>query len=376
MIRSYRYRLFTNANQERELERTLETHRRLYNTVLDGKILCWETAGTNWSFYEQCNWLSLKRKSNPHLLKVNAKATTQTLRRLDKAFKAFFARAKRGDKPGHPRFKSKDHFNSFTFCMNSKSGSGCKVVDGKLRLQHIGMVRVRWHRELPENGETKTATIKRYASKWYVIFTIEMPDNKPLVIPPDRIGVDVGLRWFATTSDGSSLGEVGYLKNSLTRLRVIQRHLCRQKKGGVRRGKTRLMFQKCHAKVADSRRDMHFKVAKHLTDRYGLIAVESLRIGNMLKNRRLSRAISDAGWGQFLEILKAKAESAGVKVVEVDARDTSQDCSQCGERVQKDLSVRVHRCGCGLVLDRDINAARNILGRAGPSVAKLANTLV
>lgn len=377
MLRSFKYRLFTNANQERELARTLETHRRLYNAVLSGKQLCWDTAQVDWSSTEQSTWFKIQRRTNCFYANLNFGSAQQTLRRLDTAYKRFFDNLKNKRKAGPPRFKSIDRFNSFSFALTGKGG-GCKIVNGKLRLQNIGTIRVRWHRELPEGGTLKQATIKRYAGKWYVFFVVELPNTDTKSVPTDSVGIDLGINAFVATSDGEFLGDSKTLRSNLKELRRKQRALSRCERGSGVRLRRKLLVQKLHAKVANTRRDVHHKVAKHLTDRFGLIAVESLNISGMIKNRRLSRAIADAAWGQFIGILQSKAESAWVQVVTVDARNTSQACSACGEIVRKSLSVRIHRCDCGLVLDRDVNAARNILtrGRAVPRIAKLDIVLV
>ena len=367
MLRNYKFRLFTNANQERELERTLETHRRIYNKALEGRTLCWETAGVNWNFYEQSRWLTIQRRLNPHWASVNATAAAQTLRRLDKAFASFFSRCKRGDRPGYPRFKGQDRFSSFVFKNAAKSG-GWRIVDGKLRLQHIGVVRVRWHRQLPV-GTIKALRILREGGKWFACFSVELPDADATT-KARQVGIDVGLKSFVTTSDGESFGDSRCLERQLPELRRRQRALSRCKRGSNRRKQIKQRVVALHAKVRNTRRDLHHKVAKSLVDRYGVIAAESLNVLGMLKNRRLARRISDAGWGQFVSILSSKAESAGCRVILVDPKNTSQQCSNCGEIVRKSLAVRVHRCYCGCVLDRDVNAAKNIEARAVPRGVK------
>lgn len=364
MHKTYRYRLFTNASQERELGSTLESHRRLYNAALDGRQLCWETAGVGWNYYDQSRWFTAQRKLNPYFANLNASSAQQTLMNLDKAYKAFFDRCKRGEKPGHPRFKSRDRFESFAYAMTGHGG-GCKIINGKLRLQNIGTIRVRWHRPVPDDAVIKQATIKRYAGKWYVCFAVELPDVTPVAVPPASVGIDLGITSFVTTSYGESLGDSKILRRHLSELRRRQRALSRCQRGSSRRCKVKSRVTRLHAAVANARRDMHHKVAHQLVTRYGFIAAENLNVLGMLKNRRLSRSIADAGWGQFVSILTHKAEGAGVQVELVDPRNTSQKCSQCGQMVRKSLAVRVHRCLCGCVLDRDVNAARNVLARTG-----------
>lgn len=356
IIRTYKFRLWTNANQERELAIMLETHRRLYNATLDGKKLCWETAKADWSFYEQSKWFTVHRRTNPYFARLNFSSAEQTLRRLDKAYRALFVGRSR-----HPRFKSTDRFNSFGYNLSGKGG-GCKVVEGKLRLQHVGSIRVKWHRQLPSGGRVVEVRVVRQGKKWYAAFVVESPANDKSQ-RPGAIGIDVGLSSFVTTSQGDVLGDSRLLERARPELRLAQRALGRCIRGSNRRQKAKQRVIKCHAKVRESRRDMHHKVSRSLVDRYGTIVAERLNIQGMLKNRRLARRISDAGWSGFLSILASKAESAGGQVSLVDPKNTSQACSACGSIVEKSLSVRVHSCDCGCVLDRDVNAARNILAR-------------
>lgn len=368
MIKTYSYRLWVTENQRRELSRTLETHRVLYNTALDGKLLCWETAGVNWSYFEQSRWLTKQRRSNKHYASVNSSSLGCTLRKLDRAFDGYFSRCKTKGNWGHPRFKSKDRFNSFTLRIGNGRGDGWSLVGRKLRLQFVGVIRVRWHRDLPD-GTIRQLQIVRENDKWYANFSIAVPCDATCKCGP-KVGIDLGLTSFVTTSDGEQLGDSRSLERSLPLLRRRLRSLSRCARNSGRRKVVKSQAAALHTKIRNVRKDLHHKVAKSLVDRYGVIAAESLNIQGMLKNRRLARRISDAGWYSFTQILIGKAESAGCKVVLVDPRNTSQACSECGEIVRKSLAVRVHKCECGCVLDRDVNAAINILGRAVPGDAK------
>lgn len=355
--------MFPNANQARELEATLETHRRLYNAALDARQLCYETAGIALSCYDQCRWLTHQRKQNKWYAALNATSAVQTLRTLDKAYRRFFTGS------GRPRFKSRDRFRSFRFSCDGHGG-GCKVVNRKLRLQGVGLVRLRWHRELPDGCDIVAATILRECGKWFVCFTVE---ESPAAVERKSgvIGIDVGLKAFVTTSEGEAIGDSKTLDRNLKELRVRQRALSRCKIGSNTRKAVKARVTSLHAKVRHSRADMHHKVSRSLVDRYGIIAAERLNILGMLKNHRLARRISDAGWYQFITILTYKAASAGGQVIQVDPKNTTQACSACGEIVPKSLDVRIHSCACGCVLDRDVNAAKNILGRAVPGLANV-----
>ncbi|MDE2095679.1 MAG: transposase [Patescibacteria group bacterium] len=359
MRRAYKFRLFTNANQERELGIMLESHRRLYNTCLDQRKTTYQTEQRSVKYTEQSARFKEQRSINPYFARLNFSSAQATMRRLDRAYQAFFRRVKAGDKPGYPRFKGRNRFDSIEF---PAYGDGIRLNGNRLRVQHIGMIRVKVHRVV--EGKIKTVTLKREADKWYVILSCDLGDVpvQPSTNPP--IGIDMGLESFLTTSEGQSFPNPRYLKKELPKLRVTGRAVARKKKGGSNRRKAVRKLQRIHARVRNLRREHHHQTTLALILTYGLIALESLNIRGMLRNGRLARAIADAAWGGFVNILKGKAESAGVRIVEVDPRGTSQQCSACGREVRKDLSVRWHDCPyCNLSLHRDHNAALNILAR-------------
>lgn len=360
MRKSFKYRLWTNANQERELDIMLETHRHLYNLCLEHRRDSWKWYGVGITYCEQSRWFCEGRASNKYFLRINVSSAQATMRRLDKAYQSFFRRIKQKAKAGYPRFKASDRFTSIEF---PSHGDGIRLKDSTLRIQHIGLVRVKLHR--PVQGTIKTLTLKKEAGKWYLIVSCDLGDNSTSrsMLPP--VGIDVGIESFLATSTGDFVGNPSFLKQELPELRRSQRSVSRKKKGGINRRKAVRKVQQLHLKVRNKRREFHYQIANNLIDRYGTFAVESLNIKGMLRNHRLSRAISDAGWAAFVNILRAKAESAGAIVMEIDPKNTSQECSSCFILVPKKLSVRIHECPfCGLVLHRDINAARNILNRA------------
>lgn len=361
MRRAFRYRLFTNANQERELGITLETHRRLYNACLEQRKATYETERKSLKYTEQSAWFKGERAVNPYFARLNFSSAQATMRRLDKAFANFFRRVKKGDgKPGYPRFKARDRYDSIEF---PAYRDGIRLTGNRLYVQHVGTIRVKLHR--PVEGQIKTVTLKREASKWFVVFSCEVPDVPLVDTGKPAVGIDVGLTHFLTTSDGATEPNPRCLKTALPALRVAGRAVSRKKKGGRNRRKAVRRLQTIHARVKNLRREHHYQVACRLVLAYGLIAVESLNIKGMLRNGRLARAIADAAWSAFVSVLRHQAEKAGVRFVEVDPKGTSQGCSQCGREVRKDLSVRWHNCPhCGLSLDRDHNAALNILALA------------
>ena len=371
MRRAFKFRLFTNRNQDRELAAMLETHRRLYNSCLDERKTRYEAEKVTVRYGEQSARFKAERATNPYYARLNFSSAQATMRRLEKSFANFFRRVKTGEKPGYPRFKGRDFFNSIEF---PSYGNGIRLNDTKLRVQHVGMIRVKLHR--PIEGEVKTVTLKREAGKWYAVFSCDLGDVlvTPSLLPP--VGIDVGLKSFLSKSDGSKPEpNPRYQKTALPELRRQGRAVARKRKGGKNRRKAVKKLAKIHARVKNLRRDHHHKVALKLVRRYGFIAVESLSIKNMLKNDRLARAISDVAWGNFLLTLRSKAESAGVAFVEVDARGTSQECPGCGRVVRKALWQRWHSCACGCSLDRDeasarVILARGLLARTGPAERK------
>jgi len=358
MRRAYTFRLWTNANQERELEIALESHRRLYNACLDQRKRAWEEDRRSVSYPDQSAWFKAERAVNPYFARLNYSSAQATMRRLDLAYRAFFRRVKAGETPGYPRLKARDRFESVTF---PSHGDGIRLSGNRLRVQHVGVIRVCLHRET--EGAIKTLTLRREAGKWYVVVSCDLGER---VIPPSAnppVGVDLGLEAFLTTSEGERVENPRVLKAALPALRRLGRAHARKKRGGQNRRRAQQKLARAHARVRNLRREHHLKVARSMTHRYGLIAVERLTVRNMVKNRRLSRAISDAGWSGFVSTLRCKAEDAGAVVVEVDPAYTSQTCPACGTVQAKTLAERRHACACGLTLHRDEAAARVILAR-------------
>ena len=359
MRRAYKFRVYPNRNQMREMEIMLETHRRLYNACLAQRKDAWEQEERSVKYTEQSAWYKQERDVNPYFKRLNFSSAQATMRRLNKSFQNFFRRVKAGEKPGYPRFKGRGRFRCIEF---PAYGDGVKLVNGKLRVQHVGKIRIKQHRDI--EGLIKTVSLKEEAGKWYAVFSCDLRDVEvePSTKPP--VGIDVGIESFLTTNDGTHVENPKFLATTLPELRRAGRAVSRKQLRGKNRKKAVTRLRRLHARVREQRRDYHHKVALALIRSYGVIAVESLSIRGMVKNHRLARHISDAAWGSFLSILEHKAESAGVEVIRVNPAGTSQECSDCGTTVKKLLSVRVHNCpSCGLRLHRDENAARNILAR-------------
>jgi putative transposase len=354
--RAYLYRLYPNKEQDFKLDGLLKIARELYNSCLAERKYAYKMQGVSLNFYDQCNELSELKKCIPELALLNAQAAQDLLHRLDKAFKNFFRRVKKGEKPGYPRFKGRNQFHSITF---PTYGDGCKLKGGKLYVRNAGLLKIKMHREL--DGQIKTVTIKRENDKWYAVFCCEV-EPEPLPQSDNEVGIDVGIEYFAVTSDGEFIENPHYLRVSEDRLKRAQRKVSRRKKGSHNRRKAVKLLAKQHQKIRNQRKDFQHKVASEIVKQYGYIAVEKLKVKNMEQNHHLAKSINDVSWSQFFDMLAYKAEWAGRKFVKVNPNGTSQRCSVCGTVVKKSLGVRVHDCpNCGVILQRDYNSALEIL---------------
>jgi len=350
------YRLYPNTVQTEKLNKLFSIARELYNSCLAERKYAYKMQGISLNYYSQSNELKELRSIIPEVSQLNFSATQDMLRRLDKSFKNFFRRIKQGEKPGYPRFKGYSQFNSITF---PTYGDGCKLKDNRLYILNVGLLKIKLHRE-PE-GQIKTVTIKRECDKWYAVFTCEV-DIRPLPKSDKEVGIDVGIEYFAVTSDGEFIENPHCLRVSEDRLKRAQRKVSRKKKGSKNRRKCVKLLRKQHQKIKNQRKDFINKEADKIVKEYGYIAVEDLQIKNMVKNHHLAKSISDVGWSQLFNTLAYKAEWAGRQFVKVDPKGTSQRCSVCGMVVKKSLEVRVHNCpNCGIILQRDYNSALEIL---------------
>lgn len=327
--------------------------RWLYNACLEQRQIAWQM-GHRVSKYDQMRELPNLKAEFPEYREVDAQALQDVIDRLDKSFQKFF---KGG---GYPKFQGRHRYESITFKQTS-----WKVKNERLALRGCGPIKVRWSREI--EGDIKTVTVKRTKSgKWFVCFSC---DNVPeRVYPPTgkNVGIDLGTMNLVTTSEGKTMGDTNCLQRKLKYLRRLNRALARKKnKRSNRRRKHVQRLARLHEKIANQRREMHHKVSTTLVRENAVIAHEDISPQFMLANKHLARRAADAGWSQFLTFLQSKAAQAGRKVVAVNPRGTSQECSGCGRVVKKALHVRWHECDCGCSLDRDHNAALNILNRAG-----------
>ncbi|KAA0586663.1 IS200/IS605 family element transposase accessory protein TnpB [Azospirillum oryzae] len=285
----------------------------------------------------------------------------RVLRRLDKAFSAFFRRLKAKGKAGFPRFRAKSLFDSAEF----RVGDGVTIRKSKrLGITGIpGEIKVNWHRDLPAGVKVGAAILSRSAGSWFACFQVTVPDGKVQQRDGTSVGIDVGLSSLIATSDGETFETLPWTKRAAKKQRRLQRALSRCKRNSKRRAKVRRNLARHIAATANRRRDILHKLSRSLVDRYAFIALEDLSVDRLARSM-FAKAVYNAAWGQIRLFLEYKATNAGVRVEVVDPRGTSQTCPECGAVAAKTLSDRTHHCECGCVLDRNLAAAKVILQKA------------
>ena len=366
MRKAYRFRIYPSNEQRRILEQIVQTCRNLYNNLLAERRDSYWKVGRSLGYYEQKRSLVLRKLGNPYVRQVHSQVLQDVALRLQRGFANYFERTKEGEKAGYPRFKGWNRSNSFTYPQYG-NGVVLKPQDGRLGLSKIGLVRIFQHRPLPPNATIKTCTIRRDVDKWYASLTIKIEDNPPQDCEgKSQVGVDLGLSSLVTLSNGEKVEPPKFLRKSEKKLKREQRRLSRKRKGSMNRRRQVINLARIHRKIRLRRTDFNHKLSRTLVNRFDVIGFENLRIPNMMKNHRLAKSIADAGWGQLRLFTSYKAEEAGKIVEVVDSYGATRDCSKCEFHVSKMLSERIHKCpNCGLTLDRDWNAAQNVLNRVG-----------
>jgi len=368
-----KFRLYPTRKQVQALSWTVDRCRELYNAALQERRDAYRMVGKSITYYDQAKQLAAIKQDREEYQDIHSQVLQDVLRKVDKAFKAFFARCKRGDTPGFPRYKGRNQFDSFTYPQTGFS----LTHDNRITLSKIGSIKVKLHREI--KGTIKTCTIKREGDAWYVVFVCEV-EADALEANNEAVGIDLGLLHFATLSTGETIENPRHYRKAEKRLERLQQALSRKKRGSRRRRKAAKQVAKLHRKVSNQRRDFLHKQSRKLVNTYGTMVLEELQPANMSKRPKpkqdengkylpngaagksgLNKSIVDAGWGMFQQFCTYKAENAGREVLFVNPQYTSQVCSGCGQVRKKDLSERWHSCECGTELDRDHNAALNIL---------------
>jgi putative transposase len=379
---AYQYRLRPTSQQIDTFEQWLELCRRQYNYRLAERFNWWEQNRCDAdrcslevaklpqlkdkpSYYSQKRDLTNTKALFSEYKDIPSHTLQDVIARVEKTFDRWLKADSNGKRSGRPRFKGKGRYRSLAFPDPIKS----EHIQGKfIQLPKIGKVKMILHRPIPDGFKIKTATITHKADGWYISLSLEDVTVKRLKTdvtptPDNTVGIDMGLKSFLVTSDNKEVQIPQHYRKAEKRLQRLQRQLSRKKKGSSRRQKSIKRVAKTHLKVANQRKDFHYKTAIWLLNQSPVIAHENLNIKGLAKSK-LAKSVNDAGWGQFLQILNTKAASAGCLVVAVNPNGTSQECSDCGATVPKVLADRWHSCQCGASYDRDHNAARNIKHRA------------
>ena len=360
MRKTFKYRVKANKKTIQNAQEWLQLCRGLYNNCLEERIRAYKEQNKSVSCFDQIKRLPLIKKEFPEYKKVGSQALQDVIQRLDRAYQAFFRRLKNNEKPGFPRFKGKNRYDSFTL-----GQTGYKLQDKSLFIRNVGTFKIFLSR--PIEGTIKTITVRRTSSsKWFACFSCDNVPLKPLPKTGKEIGIDVGCKSFLTTSNGQKIDNPRFFKKSQDLLKTRQQKLSRRKRGSDRRNKARILIAKVYEKIFNQRRDFHFKVAKTLLQENDTVYIEDM---NHFKSyKTINRSMRDVAWFNFFDTLAFKAAEAEKQVIKVPTKNTSQMCSGCGKVVPKDLNTRIHNCPrCGLVTGRDLNAAQNIL-RLGQSL--------
>jgi len=349
---SYKYRIEPNRTQSAALADMLADFCRLYNAGLEQRIDAYRRRRVSVTYNMQAGELKATRCAAPELTRWSYSAEQQVLRRLDKTFKAFFTR-----KRGFPRFRAVARYHAAEF----RVGDGLTIrKTGRLGFVGVpGDIKVRWHRPLP--SKPTSAILTRQGGKWYVVFHVET-----LVVErasTQSVGIDLGLTSLVALSNGETVERPRWTKRAAKELRRRQRAVARCKRGSKTRKKRVAALARHHGGIANRRCDHLHKVSRDLINRFGRIAIEDLNVLGLARGM-LAKHVADASWAQLTAMLEYKAASAGVELVRVDPRGTSQTCPECGIVAAKTLAERLHRCECGCSLDRDVAAAKIVHFRA------------
>ena len=348
-MKFYRFRLYPSKQQEKQMNTHLWLAKNLWNDLLKHS----KNIYGNFDKFPSRDALQKMTKDSS----MFSQAAQEIAHRVEKGIWRYVKLRKVGNKKaGFPRFKSMDRIKSLSYPQAGFS------LGRKLKVTPFGEMAIVQHRQI--QGAVKTLSLKKESSgKWFACFAVE---EMPIIRAPNgkpQVGVDFGLKTLATLSDGTIIKNPRHLKKHADNLAWLQRCLSGKKKGGKNRGKAKREVAIAYERVANARADFLHKTTTFLVNSYSLIALEKLASQEMAE-QNFGKSINDAGWGMFANMLRYKAESAGCKIVFVNPKNTTQECSNCHEIVKKDLTVRVHDCPCGLIMDRDLNAAHNILIRA------------
>ncbi len=362
--RAYRFRFYPTPEQELILARTFGCARFAYNYMLRLRTDAWFKEQKRVGYHETSALLTELKKTPEHawLNEVSSVPVQQALRHLQTAFANFFAK-----RAAYPAFKRKDGPQSAEYTTSAFKWDGKSLKLAKMDEP----LAIRWSRQIPKAAKVTTVTVSKDAAGRHFVSLLCDDTVSPKPEVTGKVGIDLGLTHFAILSTGEKIAAPNTFRKYEAKLAKLQRRLAKKQKGSKNRAKARLKVARLHAKIADARRDFLHKLSTRLINENQVIAIESMSVSNMQKNRRMSKSIADASWSEFLRQLEYKAKWYGRELVGIDRwYPSSKRCSDCGHTVPKmPLSVREWACPeCGSIHDRDINAARNVLA-AGLAVS-------
>ncbi|HIH50693.1 TPA: IS200/IS605 family element transposase accessory protein TnpB [Candidatus Micrarchaeota archaeon] len=360
-VKAYKFRIYPDTTRQEEINERLILAQQFYNKILEKSITSYQNEKAKVSMAQLNRFVKEIIQKDKKYLKLYSQTRCEIEFRLLKAYQNFFRRIKEGNKKtGFPRFRSRDRYKSITYPQDNGSFS---IRKGRLRVSRIGTMPIDLHRKI--EGTIKTLAIKRKWKKYYAVFTTINEIKVPEVKNTNPVGIDLGLDSFIAVSDGTKIQKPKFMQQKIKKITHWQRIVARRNKGSKRREKAKMRLQETYEYSTNQSDDYLHKLSSTLVNSgYTSFAVEDLNIQNMMKNHRLAGSIHDASWNRFIQLLSYKAESAGLGIVKVNARNTSRECSNCGNIQDMPLSERAYNCQrCGMSKDRDINASINILKR-------------